>query len=166
MEENTNTNTKKVVAGIAIVVLLAIGFTVYWQFFRANSPVENVDQNQVVTNEQSTSEARLMTAVHQFKAGKHTIVGQTDLPTSCHVLKHTERIAESFPEQVTVAFTTASNNSDVCAQLVTSVRYKIEFNASQNAVIGATWNGEPVQFNLVPAGPNDNLDNLDIYIKG
>lgn len=153
------------VIAIAVVVLLAVGVTVYWQFFR-KTPTENTPAQSQNTTEEPSSDVRIMTALHQFKNGKHTIVGQTDLPTPCHILNHTERIAESFPEQVTVAFTTSSNNADVCAQLITSTRYKIEFTASQNAVIGATWNGAPVQFNLVPAGPNDNLDTTDIFIKG
>ena len=106
-----------------------------------------------------------ITAKHQFKNGMHIIAGEVDLPTPCHLLTTTAQIAESYPEQVTINFTT-KESGEVCAQVITPNRFKIEFTASENAVIKARWNGQPVELNLIPAGANEDLTNFEIYIKG
>lgn len=106
-----------------------------------------------------------ITAKHQFKSGKHIIAGEVNLPTPCHILTTTTQIAESFPEQVTINFT-SKDSGEVCTQVITPNRFKIEFEASENAVIKARWNGQPVELNLIPAGANEDLSNFEIYIKG
>jgi hypothetical protein len=57
-------------------------------------------------------------------------------------------IAESFPEQVTIAFTSVFDDSKICAQVVTATQFKVDFMASENASIKATWNGIPVTLSL------------------
>ena|SRR3989344_510838 len=104
-------------------------------------------------------------AKHQYKNGKHIIAGEVDLPTPCHILTTTAQIAESFPEQVTINFT-SKDSGEVCTQVITLNRFKIEFEASANAVIKARWNGQPVELNLIPAGANEDLSDFKIYIKG
>lgn len=104
-------------------------------------------------------------AKHQYKNGKHIIAGEVDLPTPCHLLTTTAQIAESSPEQVTINFTT-KESGEVCTQVITPNRFKIEFAASAGAIIKARWNGQPVELNLIPAGANEDLSNFEIYIKG
>jgi hypothetical protein len=106
-----------------------------------------------------------ITAKHQFKNGKHIVAGEITQPTPCYVLTTDARVAESMPEQVTLIFT-SKTTADVCAQVITTDRFKIEFEATEKATINATWNGSPVQLNLIPAGPNEDLNNFDIFIKG
>lgn len=155
-------------AGIAIVaiVLVIIGFTVYWQFFRDKSDQAAINNTPPVTQNDNVPDAKLITALHQYKNGKHIVAGQVDLPTPCHVLGQNESITNTTPRQVTIAFTSTSDDADICAQVITSARFKSEFSAPEDAIIKATWNGGPVQLNLVPAGPNDDLENFDIFIKG
>ena len=47
------------------------------------------------------------------------------------------------------------------------VSYKLnDFTASEKATIKATWNGKPAILNLIPADPNEDLNNFELYIKG
>ena len=154
---------KKTIVIVVILAVLVIGLTLYWQFFGSNS-VKNQGA-QVINSQQNQEDTVIVTGVHQFKGGRHIIAGEVDLPTPCHVLNHTVIVAESFPEQVTIAFETETDGSDLCAQMITSSRYKVEFSASENAVMKATWNGAPAQLNLIPAATGEDLNNFDVFIK-
>jgi hypothetical protein len=155
---------KKAIIAIIVVVVLIIGFTVYMQFFGGSNSASN--QSASVLDGVNQGDVRVMTALHQFRNGQHTIAGKADLPTPCHNLAHEVAVTGTNPQQAMVSFTTSTNNSDICAQVITSKDYTITFNADQNAAIRATWNGAPVQLNLVPVPAGENINDYEMYIKG
>ncbi len=158
--------SKTVIAWIVIIILIIVGVTLYWQFGRSNDVKSNA--NVPVSNADKKADAgvpSLITAAHQFKNGKHIIAGEVDLPTPCHILTTDAMVAESMPEQVTIAFKSESKDAEICAQVITPERFKVEFMASKDAVIKATWNGQPAELNLVPVGPNEDLENFELFIK-
>ncbi len=104
-------------------------------------------------------------AKHFFQNGEHTIVGEIPMPTPCDLLNWSSRIAESFPEQVTIDFAVI-NNADMCAQVVTPQRFKVSFKGSTDALIQATLNGRPVTLNLIPGLPGETPDDFELFIKG
>ncbi len=148
---------------VAIIIVLILAFTLYKQF--GPSQKASVIDSQQTTPVQSNQEVRIITALHQYKDGKHIIAGQTEVPTPCHVLSETVSVTDTTPAQVTVAFTSAAS-ADNCAQVETVARFKTDFVAPENSVFSATWNGAPAQLNLVPAGADDNLEDFDVFIKG
>lgn len=154
---------RNLIIAIVIIVLTIIGFTLYWQFLGSGSFNK---QSASVIDSQNQAEIRLMTALHQFGNGRHIVAGEVDLPTPCHVLNYDAVVSQTNPQQVMINFTTTSNDADVCAQVITTARYKVEFQAEENAIIRATWNGGPVQLNLLPVPAGDNLNDFDIFIKG
>ncbi len=158
-------NNRTGIAILVIVLVIILGFTLYWQFGRSQkaSVIESQPQT---TTQNVPQDTQLITALHQYKNGKHIVAGQVDLPTPCHILSKNVSMTDTTPKQVTIAFTSTSNDADVCAQVITPARFKVEFMAPEDAVISATWNGVPVRLNLVPAGPDQNLENFEIYIKG
>jgi len=102
---------------------------------------------------------------HFFINGVHTIVGEIAMPTPCDLLTTDAMIAESYPEQVTFNFSVINNTTD-CAQIVTNQRFKIDANASKDALISARFMGQPVELNLVEASPNETPDSFELFIKG
>ncbi len=161
----------KTLTTIIIILVIIIGFYFWapdsWKFWQ-QTPVEDVDGDVLGT----ASPHERITAKHQYKPaspaggnGTHIIAGEANSPTPCDILTTDARIAESFPEQVTLLFN-SKNSGEICAQVVTSNRFKIEFQASENATIKATWNGQPVELNLIPVGANEDLTNFEIFIKG
>lgn len=102
---------------------------------------------------------------HFFIDGVHTIVGELALPTPCDLLTTEARVAESYPEQVTFAFSVV-NTTEVCAQVMTVQRFKIEAQASDQANLQATFMGEPVELNLVEAAAGETPADFELFIKG
>jgi hypothetical protein len=82
---------------------------------------------------------------HVYARGTHTLIGEIPLPTPCHVLDSSTMIAESFPEQVTVNFV-ATTASEMCAQVITPEPFQVSFEASANALIRLTLNGDALKY--------------------
>lgn len=113
-----------------------------------------------------TEEAVRVNAVHFFADGKHTVVGDIMMQTPCDLLQSDAVVRESSPEQVGITLTTV-NNADVCAQVLTLQRFRVDFTASKEAQISATLNGKPAVLNLKDAEPGQEPDKLeDLYFKG
>lgn len=104
-------------------------------------------------------------AKHFYINGVHTVAGEILMPTPCDLLNWDTRVAESMPEQATIAFTVV-NRADTCAQTVTPMRFKAEFTASEQASIRATLMGREVTLNLIPPGPGETPEDFEVYIKG
>jgi hypothetical protein len=102
---------------------------------------------------------------HFFIDGVHTVVGEIPMPTPCDLLESDARVAESAPEQVTIDFTVV-NNAEFCAEQITPQRFKVSANASENASFSATFEGRPIELNLVEAGPDESPDDFELFIKG
>ncbi len=143
-----------------VAVLVILGGT--WGYLHYKSTQTPTDTGNVLAED---TEAMRIDAKHQFKNGKHIVAGSVNLPTACYTLSTEARVAESMPEQVTIAFT-ATTSGDICAQVITAERFKAEFTASENAQIKATWNGKPAILNLIPAGEGEDLTNFELFIKG
>jgi hypothetical protein len=132
---------------------------------------EELDNNVVapvatVPNTTAT-ETLLVNAIHFFTApDAHTVVGDIAMPTPCDLLKTETRVAESVPEQVTIAITTVNNTTE-CAIANTTQRFRADFTASKDASIGLTLNGKELQLNLRDAEPGTTPEKLgDLYFKG
>jgi hypothetical protein len=105
-------------------------------------------------------------AKEYFSGKTYTVAGKIMLPTPCDLLESKATVSTSTPEQVAIAFDVINNSGGACAQVITEQRFKVRFDASKDAVITATWKGVPVTLNLVEAGPNENPDDFELFIKG
>lgn len=143
---------------LVIIAFVVLGALIYYTIRYDSQPAEPTPPPPVAQHE-------TINAKHQYKDGRHIIAGEANVPTPCHILATDALVAESMPEQVTVRFI-ASSSADACAQVLTPARFKVEFQASEKAIIKATWNGDPVELNLIPAGPGEDLDEFELFIKG
>jgi hypothetical protein len=120
----------------------------------------------VVTPPVTEQERVLVNAVHFFENGQHTVIGDLMMPTPCHLIQSDVRVAESMPEQVTIELSIV-NNAEVCAQVLTPQRFRVDFAASEKATISLTLDGKQTTLNLRDAESGETPDDLgDIFIKG
>ncbi len=128
----------------------------------APSPEDTADTD---TQNVDTYGITRIDAKHFYIDGVHTIVGEVPMPTPCDLLTYDSRVAESHPEQVTFAFG-VKNDADTCAQVVTIQRFMVSATASNQATLQATFNGQPIELNLIEAEPGETPDDFELYIKG
>ena len=157
---------KGIISGIIVLILVIAGMFMFAHFKKneLTETVPPVSRVQDTTISPYDSITRI-DAKHFFINGVHTIVGEINMPTKCDLLNWNSRVAESFPEQVTVDFTVI-NNADSCEQTVTTQRFKESFTASEKASIKATFQGRSVELNLIPTGPGETPDDFELFIKG
>jgi len=122
-------------------------------------------ETQVSSEAQDEPMTSTITAKHFFENGTHTIVGEVLLPTPCDLLEAEAIVRESSPEQVTIALSVI-NHSEVCAQVVTTQRFRVDFETSEDAQINATLRGESMKLNLIPPAKGETPDDFEIFIKG
>lgn len=125
-----------------------------------STPEQKTPEGQVANAEITRIDAK-----HFFKDGVHTFVGEIPFSTPCELLEVVAQASESYPEQVLLDFTVI-NESEVCAQVVTNQRFKVETSASENAEIKAVFMGRPVELNLIPAAVGESPEDFELYIKG
>ncbi len=157
---NYRINTK-VVIFVAILVCIALGLFVYTL---VSTPIEipMSSEDEIVSTEQP--EVQIMTAKHQFLDGMHTIAGKSEVPTPCHRLVAEPFFVTGSPVEVEIRFNTLLEGEECPSQLF-EVPFRVSFEAPEDAVLSATWNGGSVRLNLIPLQDGEVLDD-EIYIKG
>ena len=161
-----------IIAGIialALVVFLVISFqksTLDTKPTDANTAEVASTTNWVNTPAQPViTDRTVITAKHAYQGGKHIIAGEVPLPTPCALLA-TSATVSGDKKAVVIQLVANIKTLESCAQVITPARFKVTIAANKDAKLSATYNGQPVTLNLIEAGPNENLDNFELYIKG
>ena len=98
--------------------------------------------------QEATYPPEKLTVNHYFQEngvnGSHTIEGTITLPTPCHTITNEVLVAESFPEQISINFTTHPD-SGICTQVLADKFFRVSFQASKDAIIRATLDGKPIE---------------------
>lgn len=153
-------NKATVITLIVIVLLLLVGWFAFW---RDGGQIEQVVEDETQMEE---VEAMLITAKHEFSDGTHIIAGEVNLPTPCHILNTSVDVTKGTdPDQAIINFE-STTQAETCIQVIAPTRFKVDFEADENAEITATWNGKKVDLNLIPVAEGESLDDFEIFIKG
>lgn len=163
-------NQKTIVLFVVLFALIIAGMFMYAYLKKteltepatnATSTAETVDSEQ----ENRYPNITRIDGTHYFIDGTHTVVGEILFPTPCDLLETNAVVAESFPEQITLEFDVI-NNADMCAQVVTPQRFKIEATASPDATFSARFMGRDIELNLKPAPEGEVPEDFEVFIKG
>lgn len=141
--------------GVLKLVFIMFGFVLiavflFATFYPKSAAREEPEVNHITTKIQVT---------HQFKSGLHTYVGTVDAPTPCHSILGEAIVKESYPEQVDIRIETKESGG-ICAQVITTKKFKVSFSASENPVVRAFVNGTPVLLEVTEAPATINLEKV------
>jgi hypothetical protein len=157
---------KRTITLVVILFLLIVVGMFTFAFLKRGEQVSVVVPQAPEANEPvAYPEITRIDAKHFFIDGVHTYVGEIMLPTPCDLLDVTAIVMESYPEQINLDFTVI-NNAEVCSQVVTAARFRVDATASELAVTTATFMGRKVELNLVPALPGETPEEFELFIKG
>jgi len=156
------------IGAVVIAAVLVLGF-LYMQKSEldetASGDVPPWSEAGAVGSSTSSEAERIITAKHAYKAGKHTVVGEIEMPTPCHILD-SHATPSSDGKKIFLELASSVKTGDMCAQVITPARFKVTAVGAVDAVWSATYNGQAVKLNLIEAGPKEDLDNFELYIKG
>lgn len=159
-------NQRALIIGTALFVLIVGGMFFYAYTKRAELANPAPETLPVVQAPAVEADPVRINAVHFFKDGAHTIVGDIMMPTPCDLLEATSTVSGAAPEQVSVVIHTV-NHTQTCAQVLTLERFRVDFAASKDAHIDATLDGKKTILNLRDAEPGMKPETLkDLYFKG
>lgn len=150
---------------VALFVIIVAGMFTFAYLKRAEVVVPPSPAPQVDAASSSAPYVSRIDAKHYFIDGVHTFVGIIDMPTPCDLLSTDSRVMESFPEQIVIDFTVI-NNAESCVQVISPQRFKVSATASREAKVSATWKGQPVELNLIPAAAGEVPEDFELFIKG
>lgn len=154
---------------ISIIILILLGILAYFSY---QALTGNKSPNQTATTTATSTDQNgypsIIVAKYQYtpNTNEYIVAGTLQTPTICDLLKTNVNVdQQTDPVTATIQFN-LTNNSDTCAQAIGEQRFKVTFNAPENANIIATINGTPVKLNLIPVPKGENLDDFQIYVKG
>jgi len=166
-----HTHNRIVLIAIGVFLLVVAGMFSYTYLKRGEMTGDTraPDRSQDTPGEQEERSPyagiERIDATHFFEDGTHTVVGEINMPTPCDLLDPRVEVAESMPEQVTINFEVI-NNSATCAQVITPQRFRVDFDASEDASVSATLDGRELPINLIPAKEGESPDDFEQFIKG
>lgn len=133
---------------IIIIIVIITGLTfLFNQAFSGGAHVVEPVQPVVDATDTSSGDETISVA-RTYVSGIHTYVGEINLPTPCHELLHTVMIAESYPEQVAINFLTQTETA-MCAEYITPEPFAVSFQASKDATVTMTLNGEKLPYKII-----------------
>lgn len=107
----------------------------------------------------------VVTAKHAYRNGEHIIAGEVPLSSPCELLEASATVSTD-KKSVLVQLVAGIKSGETCPPSITPTRFKLSGKAEKSATLGATYNGQTVTLNLIEAGPSENLDDFELYIKG
>lgn len=157
---------RNIIIAVALLSLIVVGMFIFTylkkQEIKNNDPIKT---DEMVAVSVPYAQITRIDAKHFFDGKTHTLAGEILMPTPCDLLNWDTRVAESNPEQITVDFNVV-NHTESCTQMITPQRFKVSFDAGENASIRATFVGRFVELNLLPASPDESPDDFELFIKG
>jgi len=159
-------NQRTITIIIGLFLLVIVGMFAFAYFTRD----DEVNDDAIMTDDTAMEETPYdnitrITAKHFYVDGIHTLAGEVMMPTACDLLETNSTVAESMPEQVTIDFSVI-NNSETCAQAMTTQRFIVSFDASEEANITGRFMGRDIELNLVPPSEGETPEDFELFIKG
>lgn len=152
-------DNKTFIGAVIVAILFLVGAFAY---NKNQQKIQVQSDRQDAIQQEVQKPTETLNVKYQFKDGKHVYVGSVLLPTPCHILK-----AEAGTKPgVNEIIITITDSQEVCAQVITERLFRVETNFKPEDVFIPTLNGEVVNFNIFEIPADQNINDIQIFIKG
>lgn len=148
----------KILIGVLVVAAVVLGGTA---LYKSNQSVEVDLTRDEALNTEVQKAKKTITTKYQYKDGQHIFVGNLKLPTPCHTYN-----AEVVQKDGAAEIRVTTEEGGVCVQQITERLFKVSFEGEQGDNIFATLNGETVNLNIFEIPEDEDIDDIEIFIKG
>ncbi len=153
---------------VGLIVALIAGMFVFAYLKKAEYNRQLMEEAQTPTQEddEEYNIARI-DAKHFYTMpqGVHTLAGELSMPTPCDLID-TNVVLLDDKTRAIVSFGVINNSDGQCEKTQTQQRFKVGFEAPKDITMEAYFMGKQVELNLVPAGPEENASDFELFIKG
>ena len=152
-------DNKTFIGAVIVAILFLVGAFAY---NKNQQKIQVQSDRQDAIQQEVQKPTETLNVKYQFKDGKHVYVGSVLLPTPCHILK-----AEAGTKPgVNEIIITTTDSQEVCAQVITERLFRVETDFKPEDVFIPTLNGEVVNFNIFEIPADQNINDIQIFIKG
>lgn len=159
-------NKKNII--IVVIIILVFGGIAFYTSKKADR-VEFSEERKQAIEDAIKRPVITINAKHQYRNGEHTFLGSFEIPTPCHsynaeVIKR--EAGDGSDEPVTEIALSYQSTDQVCTEVIAEREFKVSFEGEQDDNVIATLNGELVNFNIFEVGPDEDISEIEIFIKG
>ncbi|MDA8611422.1 hypothetical protein N9L18_00980 [Candidatus Pacebacteria bacterium] len=148
---------------IIILILIVLGL---YSFAKENSKkieeAEMSPREEAIEDDKNRPEESI-DLKHQYRDGEHIFAGKIGVPTPCHEV--TAVVVPGDPAELQIN-TIAPSETEACAQVITEKEYKAYYKGEKEINFLATVDGKPVSLNQFEIPEGQNIDSVNILIKG
>lgn len=152
-------DNKKFVGAVVVAVLFLV---IAFAYNKNQTKIQIQESRQDVIEQEATRPTETLNVKYQHKNRRNVFVGSVLVPTPCHTLESSIVTKGDTHE---IMLTTVATG-EVCAQVLTEKMFKVEMQGSADDDFIATLNGEVVNLNVFEIPASEDIDAIQIYIKG
>jgi len=160
-------NKKNWIILVLLIFALLIG-VIFHNMYKANKlDQQAVDRQQAIEDVLQHSNITINTK-HQYRDGVHTFLGTFETPTPCYSY-NTKVLEKDGFKEIAISYQETHDETGeavICAQVITERQFKVSFEGSETDDVVATLNGVLVNLNIFEVGEDENIEDVEIYIKG
>ncbi len=164
MEHQSNQKARIIISVFILFAIALIGFGLYKSQRADVTASPQSEEFSEVPDEERYAE--IVNVKHQYKGGKHTYIGELNLPTPCHLIQSDVVRDETNIRKIEINFRSALEDNALCAQVITPRPFKVTFEAPEKITLTVMFDGRPIRFNIFEVPAEDNVEQFDINIKG
>lgn len=144
---------KKILSIVIGIIIIILGIVI----------LTNDDSSVVLDElELETNTLERLSIQHSFNEGYHAIHGIIAAPTPCH---NVDVVSRDVGNDVLIDIT-LTEGEDFCTQVITNQPFFYQFQASEDAKIMATYNGEEVELNITEIEDGETFELSEFMFKG
>ncbi|HMO78608.1 MAG TPA: hypothetical protein PJ997_00250 [Candidatus Paceibacterota bacterium] len=156
-------NKKTSFSILAAIVLFFLASSIY-VYYKNNKTEQYSNDRQKAIEDLIQTPSETLNIKQQYKNGKYTVAGSFEVPNPCY-LHNVEVIKKDNLTEIAITYS-QPDSDNVCIQVIDSRNFKISFDGDLDENIIATINNQIVRLNVFEIGEDENINEVDIYIKG
>ena len=148
---------------LALIILILLILGVYTIVSNNKKIDKEITSREQAIEEEAKRPEKTINLKHQYKDGTHVFSGTIEVPTPCYELSAV--ILPGNPAELQIK-TKELQTSNVCAEVITELPYKVSRKGPEELSFLATVDNEPVNLNQFEIPADQDFDSVEIFIKG